>query len=103
MRVPMEIKETVNTYLATKGIFLSIYKKNKEGKKINSVIIPSMGTGVGKMPYDISAKQMRVAYEDIILKQEVNPRDFSEAQLKQDYLKTNKYDQTYKKKFKRLF
>ncbi len=63
MRVPSLISGTVNAYLACKAIF-SILKKES---RIETITISDMGTGVGKLPYDICAIQMREAYNDIWL------------------------------------
>lgn len=62
MRVPEEINNTVNILLATRAI-LTICKK--EG--IESVSIPGLGAGTGRVPHSIVAKQMKEAYNNIIL------------------------------------
>ena len=45
-----------------------------------------MGTGVGKVPFDIAARQMRAAYEHIVLKREAYPEDVGDAMDMQKYL-----------------
>lgn len=62
MRVPEEINNTVNVLLATRSI-LAICKK--EG--INTVSISGLGSGTGRVPHSIVAKQMKEAYNNIIL------------------------------------
>lgn len=79
MRAPMRLKESVNVYLATRAIFVAINQYNKNHNKIQSVIIPGMGVGSGKMPYDIAAKQMRIAYESTVYKNTNFPTDWKEA------------------------
>ena len=81
MRVPMVIPASANPYLATRGVFLSINNfNNRENDKIKSVLVPGMGTGIGKVPYDICARQMRIAYEDVILGKFSFPKSYEEAQ-----------------------
>ncbi len=79
MRVPMRLKESVNVYLATRAVFVSMNEHNTESDDIHSVIIPGMGVGSGKMPYDIAAKQMRTAYESIVHGKNDLPIDWKEA------------------------
>lgn len=81
MRVPMIIDETVNVYLASKAIF-NIVKNND---RITTVTIGGLGTGVGLMPCDISAKQMRKAYDDVFVGSTF-PEDWYEAQTNHQML-----------------
>ncbi|MBL4705837.1 MAG: hypothetical protein JKY54_15025 [Flavobacteriales bacterium] len=64
MRVPTSdgIPESVNAYLAMKAILIEGIKNNK----INSIAIPGLCTGTGKMPPFNAAKQMKIAYDEII-------------------------------------
>ena len=60
MRVPMILpKDTVNPYLACRAAILKAYKL-----KLKSLLIPGLGTGVGRVPYEICAKQVRQAIDD---------------------------------------
>jgi len=88
MRVPMRLKESVNVYLATRAVFLTIDEFNDETHHIGSVVIPGMGVGSGKMPYEVAAKQMRVAYESIILGKLEFPQDWKVAREAHNNLKT---------------
>lgn len=64
MRVPMILgRESVNVYLAAKAAF-SCALNNPH---INSVNISGLGTGVGRVPFDVCAKQMFAAYNEVIL------------------------------------
>lgn len=72
MRTPRRLEGNENVYLATKAIF-RILLENKD--KIKFVTISGLGTGVGRVPFDICAKQMKQAYDDVWLGKEV----FSEA------------------------
>jgi O-acetyl-ADP-ribose deacetylase (regulator of RNase III) len=87
MRVPLILKDTVNVYLATKAIFFLLKRENR----IKSVTISGLGTGVGKMPYDICAKQMKQAYNDVWLNKYVFPSTWYEAQRQHQLLYTNSY------------
>jgi len=96
MRVPMQINDTINPYLATKAVFNTINEFNSDNKKITSVIIPSMGTGVGNVSFSVAARQMRAGYEDIVLNRNKFPKDFAEAQRKHRGLSMDYYHQLYK-------
>ena len=61
MRCPMYLgPKSVNAYLAARAIFI-ILKNNPPFK---TVTIPGLGTGVGAVPFETCAKQMRQAYDD---------------------------------------
>jgi len=90
MRVPMKLPPaTPNAYLAMRAVLK--YLKygaliGKEGyvipgmKFMNSVAIPGLGTGVGGMPSDDCARQMRMAYDQIVLGEPAFPESWKEAQ-----------------------
>lgn len=60
MRVPMVLPEdTVNPYLAS-----SAAMQCAQELKISSLAFPGMGTGVGRVPFDVCARQMRQAILD---------------------------------------
>jgi O-acetyl-ADP-ribose deacetylase (regulator of RNase III) len=80
MRVPSLIENTVNVYLATKAILQLLKKDNR----IKTVTISGLGTGVGKMAFDICAKQMKKAYDDVWLGQLTFPNTWHEAQEKHE-------------------
>jgi O-acetyl-ADP-ribose deacetylase (regulator of RNase III) len=81
MRVPMILKNSVNVFLATKGIFLTLHKNwSTLGKRIKTISISGLGTGVGQMKYDICAKQMKEAYSEILMHNYSFPETWSEAQ-----------------------
>ena len=68
MWVPENVAGTVNTYLAFRAILYSVVDFNARQtiKKINSLVCPGLGTGVGGMPPDRCARQMATAYEDVL-------------------------------------
>ena len=80
MRVPMILKDSVNVYLASKAIFKLLRLRHPVYRTVNTVTISGLGTGIGKVPYDICAKQMRQAYEDAYLGNYTPPATWKEAQ-----------------------
>ncbi len=87
MRVPLILTNTTNVYLATKAVFVLL----KNETRINSVTFSGLGTGVGKVPYSICAKQMKQAYDDFWLEKYVFPTSWREAQKKHHMLYVNYY------------
>lgn len=63
MRVPGEISETVNVYLAFRAALLAV----KASKQVKSLLSPALGTGVGAMPVERASRQMYAAYAEVIL------------------------------------
>ena len=99
MRVPMNLHDSVNPYLAARAIFiLCKYGKfvggdlhgNKIRHHVETVAIPGLGTGVGKVSASICAKQMRRAINDILLEQYKMPGSWAEASEEHQLLYTNK-------------
>ena len=85
MRVPMILKESVNVYLATKAVLVLLkYGIFSNGslirEKVNKIAIPGMGTGVGRLPYEICALQMKKAVDDIYYEKYTFPKTWYEAQ-----------------------
>ncbi|MDW7691647.1 macro domain-containing protein [Flammeovirgaceae bacterium SG7u.111] len=71
MRTPMTILKSPNVYLAMKAILiLLIYGRFDNGDlikdKIQSIAVPGLGTGTGQVPPIVCARQMRIAWEDVI-------------------------------------
>jgi O-acetyl-ADP-ribose deacetylase (regulator of RNase III) len=63
MRVPMDISQTVNCYLAFRAALIAAIIHNQtEPRKISSVLVPGLGTGVGRLSPEVCAKQMFAAY-----------------------------------------
>ena len=81
MRVPMNIKATVNAYLAMKAILAAV-AAHGDVPPIRSVAIPGLGTGVGGLEPESCASQMYQAYKEIIIGDFQYPADFSEAQYR---------------------
>jgi len=63
MRVPMNIANTVNAYLAFKAVLQAVERHNQQASNpINSILCPGLGTGEGRMPHERCAQQMYHAY-----------------------------------------
>ena len=74
MRVPMVLDDSVNPYLAARAALLLIVKGSlapilRDGSSTNppiqSVAFPGMGTGVGRMPAEVCARQVREAILEV--------------------------------------
>jgi O-acetyl-ADP-ribose deacetylase (regulator of RNase III) len=95
MRVPMILgRETVNVYLATRAVLLLIkFGQFEDGQMLNktvkSVAFSGMGTGVGRVPPEICALQMRQAVED--MNGNFFPRSWWEAQGRHQLLYSDSY------------
>lgn len=66
MRVPKSISRTTNVYLAFRAALISVLEHNAAGAKpIELLLVPGLGTGIGEVPPDRAARQMRLAYNAI--------------------------------------
>lgn len=78
MRVPKDVSNTDNAYLAFKALLNSVNNYNKvTGNKnpIRNIACSSFCTGVGDMPHDRAGKQMRLAYDHFIEGQTLKTHD----------------------------
>jgi O-acetyl-ADP-ribose deacetylase (regulator of RNase III) len=89
MRVPMVLRESVNPYLAARAVLLLIKHGTMlagpdAGKPISAVVktvaFPGLGTGVGRIPPDVCARQVRAAIGEVLLGERGFPRTWVEAQ-----------------------
>ncbi len=62
MRVPGNISETVNAYLAMRAILIAAVKES-----IGSLACPTLGTGIGGITPEDAADQMYQAYRLIVM------------------------------------
>ena len=62
MRVPASINGTDNVYLAMKAMLQSVKNFNAESERISVVLCPGLGTATGRVPFEIAAAQMELAY-----------------------------------------
>ena len=70
MRVPMDVSQTANAYLAMRGVLRAVRAHNashSEELAITSIACPGLGTGEGRMPAGRCAKQMRHAFDVCVL------------------------------------
>jgi O-acetyl-ADP-ribose deacetylase (regulator of RNase III) len=68
MRVPTDVAKTAHAFLAFRAALRLVRDYNKTASKpIESIACPGLCTGEGRMPYDRCARQMRAAYDAIIL------------------------------------
>jgi len=61
MRVPMDVSQTVNAYLAFKAA-LRVATRHPE---IQNILCPGLGTAIGLMNPEVCAKQMRFAWDEL--------------------------------------
>lgn len=62
MRVPRIIREYDTVYNAMRAMLLAV----KKHKDIKTVLCTGLGTATGNVPFNIAAKQMYLAYENIV-------------------------------------
>jgi len=68
MRIPEDVSNTLNAYLAFRASLIEIIKFNKNSKQnIKSVLCPGLGTLTGNISPKKCAQQMKFAYDSIIL------------------------------------
>jgi O-acetyl-ADP-ribose deacetylase (regulator of RNase III) len=88
MRVPMILRDSVNAYLAARAVFLLVtYGRFANGphqgqpiaEHVQTVAMPGLGTGVGKIGFATCAHQVRAAITDVLLGQSAMPGSWAEA------------------------
>ncbi|HEY9348181.1 MAG TPA: macro domain-containing protein [Inquilinus sp.] len=95
MRVPMVLgAETINPYLATRAVLLlakhgTFPNGERLADRLRTIAFPGMGTGVGRVPADACARQMRAAVEDILLGGYRMPKSWAEASERHQLLYTD--------------
>jgi O-acetyl-ADP-ribose deacetylase (regulator of RNase III) len=99
MRVPMILHDTVNPYLAARAVFTLVKHKtflsgSHEGvpisEHIETVALPGLGTGVGRVGFNTCAHQVRQAIDDILLENYTMPQSWAEASERHQLLYTDK-------------
>lgn len=99
MRVPMNLADTVNPYLAARATFLlwrdGVFARGPSAGQplsavIKSIAMPGLATGVGKVPFAIAAGQVRAAYDDVILRRYRMPDSWADASERHQLLCTTK-------------
>ncbi|MGL4968308.1 MAG: macro domain-containing protein [Inquilinus sp.] len=95
MRVPMVLgPETISPYLATRAVLLlakhgTFPNGERLADRLRTIAFPGMGTGVGRVPADACARQMRAAVEDILLGGYRMPKSWAEASERHQLLYTD--------------
>jgi len=80
MRLPQDVSETVNAYLAFRATLIEVLEFNKNNEdKINGVLCPGLGTSVGRLPPNICASRMKKAYDSIFRGIPAFPKSLFEA------------------------
>ncbi|MGF6227362.1 O-acetyl-ADP-ribose deacetylase (regulator of RNase III) [Inquilinus ginsengisoli] len=96
MRVPMVLgPETVNPYLATRAVLLlarngTAPTGERLSECLRTIAFPGMGTGVGRVPAEICARQMRVAVDEFLLEGYRMPTSWAEASERHQRLYTDR-------------
>ena len=67
MRVPEDVADTLNAYLAFRAALVAILQHNAgSSQPIRWLAAPGLATGVGRMPCAVAALQMRTAHDNIL-------------------------------------
>jgi len=83
MRVPTDVSNTLNAYLAFRASLIEVDKFNKvNDEKISSVLCPGLGTLTGNISPRSCAAQMKYAYDSIVVKKVVFPESLEEEYLR---------------------
>lgn len=76
MRVPASVAGTLNAYLAARAVFRLVKQgafapgsggSGHVSSRVSELAMPGLGTGVGALPPRLCARQVRLAYEQIVL------------------------------------
>lgn len=102
MRTPMTIDRSPNIYLATKAILTLLFHGEFEDgtpikQRIQTIAIPGLGTGVGQVLPLVCARQMRIAWEDVVNQKYKTEKGWDELRSNYAYFYTHddrdlKYD-----------
>lgn len=100
MRVPMVLgAETVSPYLAARAILLlvkhGIFPEGKHAgeriaDRLKVIAMPGLGTGVGRVPAEVSARQLRQAIIEHAQDEYRLPTSWAEASERHQLLYTDK-------------
>lgn len=76
MRVPGDVSDTVNVYLAFRAALIAALAWNEgSDTAIRTLLVPGMGTGIGQVPPQRAARQMRFAYDTVLGNRNPERRD----------------------------
>ena len=98
MRVPMVLADTVNPYLAARAaLLLAKHGQFGHGKlagqpisnTLKSIAFPGLGTGVGRVPPEKCALQVRTAIQEVVFEEYDFPSSWTDAQMRHQKLYTD--------------
>lgn len=98
MRVPMKLAGSVNPYLAARAVFRLLtsgsfrdgpYTGEPVANHVHRIAMPGLGTGVGGIGPMTCARQVRAAFDDIVLGRYEMPRSWAEASERHQLLYTD--------------
>lgn len=89
MRVPADIRGTVNAYLAFRAALIAVVKHNLEHptQKIESILSPGMGTAVGRLEPKVAAIQMCFAYKMVMKGEKLSFDDLTQGWDSHEFLR----------------
>lgn len=99
MRVPMELGESVNPYLAARAVFRLVtqgrfssgtFVGERVADRVRRIAMPGLGTGIGGTAPETCATQVRAAYSDIVLNQYEIPNSWAQASERHELLCTDR-------------
>lgn len=96
MRVPMRLPDdSVNPYLAARAALIAashgrLPDGTPSSPRIQVLAIPAMGTGVGRIAPKVCARQMRAAYDAVIVSGAKLPTSWAEASHDHQLLYTSR-------------
>jgi O-acetyl-ADP-ribose deacetylase (regulator of RNase III) len=65
--VPAAIARSLNVYLAFRAALIAVLEHNaRSSTAISTLLVPGLGTGVGDMPPERAARQMKAAYDAVM-------------------------------------
>lgn len=80
MRVPQDVSDTVNAYLAFRAALQAVIAHNETSESpIRTLLCPGLGTAVGRMPVERCARQMRAAWNRVLGEGQVFPAHLGRA------------------------
>jgi len=67
MRTPQVVADTLNAYLAFRAALLAVCRRNgrEDAQPVRTLVCPGLGTGVGRLPPEVAARQMRAAWDAV--------------------------------------
>ena len=99
MRVPMILQDSVNAYLAARATLLLVqngafadggHRGERIAGRVQTIAFPGLGTGVGRLGFNTSARQVREAIDDVLLGKFLPPRSWAEASERHQLLYTDR-------------